>query len=706
MDGREKVRARPRRWIGVGAAMAVALLAPAAAAQAATFTVTTTADSGPGSLRQAILDNQGAGTGNTIAFAIPGPGPHVIQPATVLPGILSDDTTIDGCTQPGADCNARPLKLQVQLDGQGLLLSSANGVTIRGLSFTGPGTAINNNRSARGGKFVASQNLTIEKNFMGVAPDGSAAAKTRAVQVPTNNRDLSIDGLRILDNVIGSSTTAAIDLSNDTFISPYLPIRGLEIARNIIGLDPTGTQPRPNAGNGIVVAWSAGAKIVDNTIANSTGLGIRHRGRTQAVPGSDPAIDPGLLISGNVIEHNAGGGIALDDNNVFAPSKDANTGPARVFANTIRDNGAAGVTVRLATGTLRPSFVIGGTAPDQANTITGNAGPGVAVGDNTADTSVAVTVRGNAIYANTGLAIDLASDGATPNASPRVARTGPNRLLNHPLLASIEHGSVIVNGTYAGAANATYTLDAYASQTATSPQTWIGSAPITTNAAGTATFRVELPGDLPEGWLVKATATDDNGNTSELTPVAAVVPPRPPAPGPSSSPTPSASPTPTDQQPPVSAPTPDPAPVGAPVTGPGPVESPSAAAKARLRLTQSVSRPTLRAGQQGTLTIRVTNASQSAARNVRVCARLPAGLVALRSAPKAHISRGRTCWTAKRIPAHRSKRYRLTVRALRGAAGRQITRVTASSTGARATARSTRAVRVLPRAPIAGGVTG
>lgn len=72
---------------------------------AATFTVTTTADSGPGSLRQAILDSNANGDGDsdTIAFAIPGTGPHVITPTSGLPGILTRNITIDGYTQPGVE---------------------------------------------------------------------------------------------------------------------------------------------------------------------------------------------------------------------------------------------------------------------------------------------------------------------------------------------------------------------------------------------------------------------------------------------------------------------------------------------------------------------------------------------------------------------------------------------------------------------------
>src|SRR6516225_1277340 len=64
-----------------------------------TFTVNNTADSGPGSLRQAILDsNVATGQSNTIDFAIPGPGVHTIAPASPLPPI-TNPVLIDGFSQ-------------------------------------------------------------------------------------------------------------------------------------------------------------------------------------------------------------------------------------------------------------------------------------------------------------------------------------------------------------------------------------------------------------------------------------------------------------------------------------------------------------------------------------------------------------------------------------------------------------------------------
>ena len=65
------------------------------------FQVTTTADSGPGSLRQAILDSNAATGGtNTIDFAIPGQGLQTITLSSALPPITTS-VSIDGTSQPG-----------------------------------------------------------------------------------------------------------------------------------------------------------------------------------------------------------------------------------------------------------------------------------------------------------------------------------------------------------------------------------------------------------------------------------------------------------------------------------------------------------------------------------------------------------------------------------------------------------------------------
>ncbi len=92
--------------------LALVLLCAAGSLAAATFTVTSTADSGAGSLRQAITDANNAGGTDTVAFNIAGSGPHTIALATPLPAITFA-ATVDGYTQTGALVNTLPV-------GQGL----------------------------------------------------------------------------------------------------------------------------------------------------------------------------------------------------------------------------------------------------------------------------------------------------------------------------------------------------------------------------------------------------------------------------------------------------------------------------------------------------------------------------------------------------------------------------------------------------------
>jgi hypothetical protein len=68
-------------------------------AGAATFTVVNTADSGPGSLRQTLLDAAASSGKDTIAFNIPGSSQPTISLSAPLPNLAGD--ILDGSTQPG-----------------------------------------------------------------------------------------------------------------------------------------------------------------------------------------------------------------------------------------------------------------------------------------------------------------------------------------------------------------------------------------------------------------------------------------------------------------------------------------------------------------------------------------------------------------------------------------------------------------------------
>ena len=99
------------------------------------FVVTTTADSGAGSLRQAILDSNALTDGtNTIEFDIPGTGAQTIVPTAPLPAITTS-VLVDGTTQPGF-AGSPLVVLSSQLTGsQSALAVSAPNVSIIGLAI-------------------------------------------------------------------------------------------------------------------------------------------------------------------------------------------------------------------------------------------------------------------------------------------------------------------------------------------------------------------------------------------------------------------------------------------------------------------------------------------------------------------------------------------------------------------------------------------
>ncbi|MCB9295614.1 MAG: VCBS repeat-containing protein [Lewinellaceae bacterium] len=159
--------------------------------------VTNTNDSGPGSLREAINcanSNPGA---DLISFNIGGTPPFIISPATKLPAIIDNYTTIDGTTQPGyslGDIIIDGINVDGGLSDDDGLELNANYLEVYGLhlrNFT-PGDAIEiwgfrhdmiigsdakpniitESRTAIFSCCQGTQNITIQGNYIGTDPSG------------------------------------------------------------------------------------------------------------------------------------------------------------------------------------------------------------------------------------------------------------------------------------------------------------------------------------------------------------------------------------------------------------------------------------------------------------------------------------------------------------------------------------------------------
>jgi uncharacterized repeat protein (TIGR01451 family)/fimbrial isopeptide formation D2 family protein len=123
-------------------------------------------------------------------------------------------------------------------------------------------------------------------------------------------------------------------------------------------------------------------------------------------------------------------------------------------------------------------------------------------------------------------------------------------------------------------------------------------------------------------------------------------------------------------------------------------------------LTKRASKRTVRGGGTVVFTMKATMGRGAAGENVRVCDRLPRGLVFVR-AKGAKVRGTRACWTIPFLQAGASRTVRITARAERSDHSRRIRNV-ATLTGSNVRKRSASAtVRVTPAvAAAAGGVTG
>jgi uncharacterized repeat protein (TIGR01451 family) len=126
---------------------------------------------------------------------------------------------------------------------------------------------------------------------------------------------------------------------------------------------------------------------------------------------------------------------------------------------------------------------------------------------------------------------------------------------------------------------------------------------------------------------------------------------------------------------------------------------------ARLALRKTVSRSSLSTGGRVTFDLRVRNSGDSTAHTVLVCDRMPSGLVAVSTSPKARLRDGAYCWTLSSLAPGRSKTLTIVASTLSQASGRRVNRATANARDARQVAAS-RAVTIHRIRILGGGVTG
>lgn len=461
----------------------------------ATFTVLNTADSGAGSLRQAILDANLQAGPDLIAFNIG--GIPTITPSSSLPTI-TDPVTIDGTTQPGF--LGAPI---VEISGTNAG-PTANGLVITAGSTTVRGLVINQ-FALTGIVLSVGDGNVIEGNYIGTDVNGAIALGNGAQGVEIN------DGSAV--NRIGTNGDGIVDLAERNVISGNGPnsldadeIRiwrlGSDnniVAGNYLGVDVTGTVAlaRRAGHRGVVIARGA-----QNNRIGTDGNGVADEAERNVISGNGSGIlmrDAGTnnnLVGGNYIGVDATG-----------------SGPA--------GNLSFGIVIQLGA----QGNQIGGSAA-LGNVIAFNGSDGVMiVGAGT----VRNRVQANSIYSNGMLGIDLIAAASDPVGVVTMndvgdADSGANQLQNYPVINVAHSGSkTFIAGTLNSLPNTLFTLDFYATPSTDQDPSgygegarYLGSLTSGTNASGNGVFDVLLDAETTVEDVITVTATSPNGSTSEF----------------------------------------------------------------------------------------------------------------------------------------------------------------------------------------------
>ena len=297
-------------------------------------------------------------------------------------------------------------------------------------------------------------------------------------------------------NVISGNTSFGIEINTPIDDAPFVATSRNTIQGNFIGTDAAGTKPDPN---GIGISIRGGA----NNLIGGTDKGAGNVISANVNDGVDilEATSKGNVLQGNFIGTTADGGAALGNG---------------------RDGVAISVDARANVIGARASEPIGA----RGNVIAFNGGNGVSVGDTGAGLglgSVGNTIRGNGIFGNALLGIDLGHNGATLN-DPMDPDGSPNNFQNFPeMLSAIGDGTNITfRGTLNSNPNQKFVIDVYGTAAADPTghgegKVYLGSVTVLTNAVGLANFTFTAPELVAPGWAISATATRvSTGDTSEF----------------------------------------------------------------------------------------------------------------------------------------------------------------------------------------------
>lgn len=331
---------RRRLHLAVLLGLLLAALPAARPALALTFTVNDTGDADDGlagscgatcTLREAIrLANTSPGA-DTISFSFAGAGPHTIAPATALPALSDDGTTVDGTNLATGAAHQVVLSgaiVSAGAGGHGLLLRGSN-IEVRNMVIGGFGGPIGDGDFFNGsGIFIdgtagGGDGNRLYNNRIGVTADGATAFRNSryGVRLGGGASNNIIGGTAAGQrNVIAAGGVANVGVGGSGETSTN---SGNVIAGNYIGTNAAGTARPTNVSTDGTLAGinlDTGARdtlIADNLIGGMVpggapnteiaGVYINGFGTTAPTPQSPSQAPTGTRLLRNLIGVNSAG---------------------------------------------------------------------------------------------------------------------------------------------------------------------------------------------------------------------------------------------------------------------------------------------------------------------------------------------------------------------------------------------------------------
>ena len=470
----------------------------------AVLAVTSTNDSGPGSLRQAILDSNAGQGPHVIEIDLPAGGPNVIMPAGhFLPPLKGPvvvrtrgqaPVVLDGSRlvkpRTPADCPGATFAYNASTNQWQSSRIMGTGPNVRG--YYGAGLAVHDTGD------VEISGLEIRNFCTGVAVVRSHNVRLHDLKISDSHGTAGViftgdDGEAMATTLsYGNVLMNSVLMDNGDGVEFTRGARDSILQGNTIGL----TQALPADGQGNAVEFA------------QAGDGIAVMGNTFT-----KYVQPAVTISGS--KHTIRDNQFIDND---GPGMRANAANLLVFGNTFRNNGGDALSISGA----------GSRVVD--NVFTANRGRAIVVG------SAGITLSRNAVFDNAHLGIDVAAPAAGGGRGGNTPAADAQPLVL-PEVPTIESSSrwdatgLVVNGSVRGKAGHRLAVQVFMSRAADrhqgdergwgEGQMYVGTAVATPDATGRGTFTlmVRVPDIFGDGYasgFVTATVTDSAGSTSKF----------------------------------------------------------------------------------------------------------------------------------------------------------------------------------------------